>query len=107
MKQRQEVPRKFAITILLIMAVCILLILFQPIQANAQAWCKAPRPPKKNEYLQKYHKLQKSMSWDNRHKRTLDLLKEQKKQAKRDAKLARKEENILNQIAKYEVSGNN
>lgn len=87
---------------LIILAVAILTMI--TIDTMGQSWCKPARPPKKNEYLKKYHKMQNELSWDNRHKRRLEFLKEQEKQAKQDLKIARREEKLQAKLEQYEGS---
>ena len=84
---------------LIILAIAILSMI--AIDATAQK-CKPARPPKRNEYLNRYHKMQAEMSWDNRHKRQIEFFKEQQRQRKQAVKVARREQKLTAKLEKYE-----
>lgn len=99
MKQHQEVPRPFAITIIAIMIVCLLIIIFSP-RAEAQ-----------NRYPKHVVKEQKEKSFEtwekNQPKIRINAVKSAVKQSKEikghrnmTARLQRKENRIRKQIKK-------
>lgn len=99
MKQHQEVPRPFALTIIAIMIVCLLIIIFTP-QAKAQ-----------NRYPKHVVKEQKEKSFEtwekNQPKVRINAVKSAVKQSKEinghrtaTARLQRKENRIRKQIKK-------
>lgn len=93
MKQRQEVPRKLALTIIAIMIVCLLIVIFQPI-ANAQSLRKMTG--------KEYHdKLQKQNSWENYRETRLKKAKEYAKANRDQVAHARQEEKINKRIRRY------
>lgn len=93
MKQRQEVPRKLALTIIAIMIVCLLIVIFQPI-ANAQSFRKITD--------REYHvKLQKQNSWENYQANRLKKAKAYAKANRQQSKEAIRNEKINSRIRKY------
>lgn len=99
MKQHQEVPRPFAITVIAIMIVCLLIVIFSP-QANAQY-----RYPK---HVVKEQKAKSFETWEkNQPKIRANAVKSAVKQSKEmkghrntTARLQRKENRIRKQIIK-------
>lgn len=92
MKQKQEVPRNFALTVIAIMAVLMLIILFQ-IPAQAQV--------KKSTSLEYHQKLQKENSWENYRKSRLKKAKKHAKENRKNQKEIRREEAINARINRY------
>ena len=93
MKQRQEVPRKLALTIITIMIVCLLIVIFQPI-ARGQSLRKMTG--------KEYHdKLQKENSWENYRANRLKNAKEYAKANKQQVAIARQEDRINRKIKRY------
>ena len=99
MKQHQEVPRPFALTIIAIIIVCLLIVIFSP-QANAQY-----RYPK---HVVKEQKDKSFETWEkNQPKIRANAVKSAVKQSKEinghrnsTARLQRKENRIRKQIIK-------
>lgn len=84
---------------LIILAIAILSMIAMDTMAQR---CKPARPPKRNQALKEYHKLQAEMSWDNRHKRQIEFFKEQQRQRKQAVKVARREQKLTAKLEKYE-----
>lgn len=93
MKQHQEVPRPFALTIIAIIIVCLLIIIFSP-QANGQSLRKMTG----KEYNDK---LQKQNSWENYRSTRLKKAKEYAKANKQQLAIARQEDRINRKIRRY------
>lgn len=96
MKQHQEVPKPFALTIIAIIIVCLLIIIFSP-QANAQSFRKMTG--------KEYHdKLQKQNSWENYRSTRLKKAKEYAKANRHQSKEAIRNEKINSSIRRFYYS---
>ena len=103
MKQRQEVPRTFAVAVLVAMAICILLILLGGYQAHAQV------KPKKMETSKDYHvRLQKQNSWatyQGTYKaKMIDTAKSIRKQRKEQEQAEKERQKFLARIERIKNS---
>lgn len=96
MKIKQEVPRKFALTVIALMAIAILIILCQP-RANAQV------RPRKMETGKMYHdRLQKQNSWENYQANRLKSAKARAKAKKQQEADRKKEVRLQARIRRIE-----
>ena len=90
MKQHQEVPKPFALTIIALIIVCLLITIFSQ-KANAQSLRKMTG--------KEYHdKLQKQNSWENYRSTRLKKAKEYAKINRQQSKEAIKNEKINSRI---------
>ena len=93
MKQHQEVPRPFALTIIAIMIICLLIIIFSP-RAEAQSLRKMTG--------KEYHdKLEKQNSWENYQCNRVKQAKAYAKANRQQSKEAIRNEKINSRIRKY------
>ena len=93
MKQHQEVPRPFALSVIALIIVCLLIVIFSP-RADAQSLRKMTG--------KEYHdKLQKENSWENYRATRLKKAKEYAKANKQQLAIARQEDKINRKIRRY------
>ena len=98
MKQRQEVPRPFALTIIAIMIVCLLIIIFSP-RAQAQSLRKMTS--------KEYHdQLQKQNSWENYQCNRVKQAKAYPKANRKQSKEAIRNEKINSRIRRIYATSN-
>lgn len=93
MKQHQEVPRPFALSVIALIIVCLLIVIFSP-RSEAQSLRKMTG--------KEYHdKLQKENSWENYRATRLKKAKEYAKVNKQQVAIARQEDKINRKIRRY------
>ena len=97
MKDREEIPKPLAYSVMLLIVICLLIAIFSPV-ASAQVV-----KPLKMESGKEYHlRLQKVNSWETYQSNRIKAAKDRKKAKKEQSALSRREEKLRAKIRRIE-----